>query len=204
MITKVSSVSSVTRDQVVLVDEDDNELGTLGKLEAHQRPLLHRAISVLIFDEQGRFLVQQRAGSKYHAPLLWANACCTHPRPGEKPLVAAQRRVHEELGIKVPLMFDQKVLYAVRVGDLYEYELSHIFVGRMPCGTSFEPNPREVSQVRWLEVDHLFEILAKKCLPLAPWFQVYLGLWGENYLKNLFQMRQEVPDRMNNNDTDYE
>jgi isopentenyl-diphosphate delta-isomerase len=88
---------------VILVNENDEPVGTMGKLEAHQKGLLHRAFSIFIFDEQGRMLLQQRAPHKYHGAHLWTNACCSHPFPGESIEAAATRRLQEELGFTTPL-----------------------------------------------------------------------------------------------------
>src|SRR3954465_12141642 len=90
-------------EQVVLVDEENKVLGYMPKLEAHQKGLLHRAISVIIFNSKGEMLVQQRALSKYHWAGIWSNTCCSHPRQDESFKAAAERRVYEELGIKAPL-----------------------------------------------------------------------------------------------------
>ncbi|MFT4022708.1 MAG: isopentenyl-diphosphate Delta-isomerase [Flavihumibacter sp.] len=89
--------------QVVLVDNDDREVGTMEKMEAHRQAKLHRAFSVFIFDSRGRMLLQQRAFGKYHSGGLWTNACCSHPFPGEAVEDAARRRLKEELGFTVPL-----------------------------------------------------------------------------------------------------
>src|SRR5437763_15474807 len=89
--------------QVILVSAQDKELGVMEKIEAHRKGLLHRAFSVFIFDKDGRMLLQQRAAEKYHGGLLWTNACCSHPSPGETIEAAAARRVNEELGFTTPL-----------------------------------------------------------------------------------------------------
>ena len=90
-------------EQVILVDMDDREIGRAGKLEAHRQGQLHRAVSICIVDGEGRMLLQRRAAVKYHSPGLWANACCSHPRPGEATLAAALRRLPEELGFSCAL-----------------------------------------------------------------------------------------------------
>ena len=92
-------------EQVVLVDESDCEVGTMEKLEAHQKGILHRAFSVFIFNDDNKMLLQQRALDKYHSAGLWTNACCSHPRPGEDLLAAAHRRLNEEMGMEAALNF---------------------------------------------------------------------------------------------------
>src|SRR6516162_10458892 len=90
-------------EEVILVDEEDFPLGTMEKMEAHRRALLHRAFSIFIFNSKGEMLLQQRAPGKYHSPGLWTNACCSHPRPGEDTRAAALRRLEEELGFSTEL-----------------------------------------------------------------------------------------------------
>ena len=87
--------------QLILVDEQDHEVGIMGKMEAHEKGILHRAFSVFIINDAGEWLMQQRAHTKYHSPGLWTNACCSHPAPGETVQAAAVRRVKEELGIEI-------------------------------------------------------------------------------------------------------
>src|SRR5690606_35995201 len=93
----------VNNELVTLVDEHDTPLGLGEKMEVHRAGLLHRAVSVIVFNTKGEMLLQQRAASKYHTPSLWTNTCCTHPLPGESVENAAQRRLQEEMGFKTPL-----------------------------------------------------------------------------------------------------
>src|SRR6188474_2806218 len=90
-------------EEVVLVNELDESTGTMEKMEAHRKPILHRAFSVFLFNNQQKMLLQQRAHAKYHSGGLWTNACCSHPRPGEDTLAAASRRLKEEMGFEAPL-----------------------------------------------------------------------------------------------------
>ena len=87
-----------THEEVILVNERDEAIGTMEKQEAHRKGLLHRAFSIFLFDAEGRLLLQQRAAEKYHSASLWTNTCCSHPRPGEELALAAARRLHEEMG----------------------------------------------------------------------------------------------------------
>ena len=115
---------------VILVDKNDNPLGTMEKMEAHRKALLHRAVSVFIVNTKGDWLLQQRAHDKYHSGCLWTNACCTHPYPGESVLEAARRRLTEEMGIQCELreLFD--FIYKEKLdNELTEYELDHVFIG---------------------------------------------------------------------------
>jgi isopentenyl-diphosphate Delta-isomerase len=117
-------------EEVVLVDEQDNEAGTMEKMEAHQKGLLHRAISVIVFNSQGKILLQQRAMHKYHSPGLWSNTCCSHPRPGETVINAAMRRLTEEMGISCNLEVKNRFIYKVELSEnITEHELDYILTG---------------------------------------------------------------------------
>ena len=117
-------------EQVILVDEQDREIGTMGKMEAHRIPVLHRAVSVFIVNSKGEWLLQQRALNKYHSNGLWTNACCSHPRPGETSHETALRRLQEEMGMKAELKEIFHFIYREPLdNNLTEYELDHVFVG---------------------------------------------------------------------------
>lgn len=122
--------SIVDTSQVVLVDLNDRPTGYMEKQEAHRQGLLHRAISVFLFNTEGQWLLQRRSFTKYHSAGLWSNACCTHPYPGESPERAAQRRIKEELGLSCPLEKQFCFLYKTALDHgLTEYEYDHIFTG---------------------------------------------------------------------------
>ncbi len=117
-------------EHVILVDENDNELGSMEKLEAHLQGRLHRAFSVLIFNSKGEMLLQQRAQGKYHSGGLWTNACCSHPQPGETPEQAGQRKLMQEMGFACELTFSHKFIYKVQLNnDLIEYEWDYVLLG---------------------------------------------------------------------------
>lgn len=116
--------------QVILVNEMDQELGAMEKLEAHQKGLLHRAFSVFIFNRSGEMLLQKRALEKYHSAGLWSNACCSHPAPGEVLLEAAMKRLEEEMGFITPLLPAFDFTYRAEFENgLTEYEFDHVFAG---------------------------------------------------------------------------
>lgn len=163
-----------THDSVILVDWDDREVGTAPKLRAHQNGgQLHRAISVVILDSSGRMLLQRRATGKYHAGGLWANACCSHPRPGEPTDVAAHRRLKEEMGIDCNLKEVFTFTYEVPVGqDLTEREFDHVFLGHFD-GTP-KPDPREVGEVKWIPVPDLYASVRLDSMDYTPWFKIML------------------------------
>jgi len=141
-------------DQVVLVNENDNEIGLMQKLEVHQKGLLHRAFSVFIFNSKGELLLQQRALGKYHSEGLWSNTCCSHPLPDEETHNAAVRRLDEEMGISTELHFLYYFIYNAELGNgLTEHELDHTFWGisdKLPI-----INTSEVSNYKYISVADL-------------------------------------------------
>ncbi len=163
-----------SKEEVVLVDWDDHVIGKTSKLEAHEKGgRLHRAISVLIFDSKGRMLLQRRALSKYHAPGLWTNACCSHPRPGEATDVAAHRRLQEEMGIDCPLRETFTFTYEVPVGNgLTEREFDHVFVGTFDGPA--QPDPAEVAETRWVTLSELYDTVRLDSPGYTPWFKIIL------------------------------
>ncbi len=156
---------------VVLVDKNDHVLGTMEKLEAHTKGLLHRAISVLIFNEKGDMLIQQRAATKYHWPLIWANACCSHPRENESYSDAAHRRTFEELGISVTLEKKFDFIYYAKdhVTGLIEHELDYVFEGKHKGEIPF--NTEEVAAIKWISIPNLKKDIAENEEKYAFWFR---------------------------------
>jgi len=158
-------------DHVVLVDETDKEVGTMEKVEAHRRGLLHRAFSIFLFSPDGLCLVQRRAEGKYHSPGLWANACCSHPRPGEDLALATGRRLEEELGVRCDLKKLFEVAYDLDVGGgLREAEYNHTFVGTLEKGAGLAPDPEEVGETAWRPVAEIKAGLGAGTGDYAPWF----------------------------------
>lgn len=161
-------------DYVVLVNSKDRKTGIAGKLEAHKHGWLHRAFSIFIFNDQGEMLLQQRAEGKYHFGRLWTNACCSHPRPGEKVLEAARRRLHEELGINTPLKKFGAITYSFYDAEskLTEHEFDHIITGTY--SGNFHLNPAEVQKVRWISLKALVIELKKQPSRFTPWFSAIM------------------------------
>ena len=117
--------------QVILVDENDNAIGEMEKMEVHRKGVLHRAFSIFIFDSKGRMLLQKRALEKYHSSGLWSNACCSHPVPGEQIAEAAERRLQEELGFQTELTEIFSLTYKAEMeNQLTEHEYDHVLVGK--------------------------------------------------------------------------
>lgn len=118
-------------EHVILVDAHDNEVGSMEKMEAHRKGLLHRAFSVVLFNSKSELLLQKRSAHKYHSAGLWTNTCCSHPRAGERTEDAVRRRLKEEMGIDVQPDYAYKFLYKVKLNnDLTEHELDHVYVGQ--------------------------------------------------------------------------
>lgn len=139
---------------VILVDGNDNEIGTIGKMEAHRLGRLHRAFSIFVFNTRGELLLQRRALSKYHSGGLWSNTCCGHPRIGEKTVDAARRRLQEEMGIDCTLEEVFSFLYSVKFAhDLSENEYDHVMIGKYNAAP--DPNPEETCDWKWSHIDHL-------------------------------------------------
>lgn len=153
----------------MLVDALDREIGTEAKLEAHRSGKLHRAFSVFLFDGGGRLLLQRRALTKYHSAGLWANACCSHPRPGEPVIDAARRRLREELGVACALESALAFVYRAPLDNgLVEHEYDHVLVGRFD-GTPV-PDPNEVAEWRWAAPAELLTDLHEHRERYAAWF----------------------------------
>ena len=164
------------QENVILVDANDNEIGSCEKLAAHlYGGQLHRAFSVFIFDDKKRLLLQQRAQGKYHFGGLWTNTCCSHPRPGEATLAAAQRRLTEELGFTVALTELGHFLYRAEdpTSGLTEHELDHVFIGRFAGEPT--PNPVEVMGWRWQAIEQVDEELSTSPERFTPWFPLALA-----------------------------
>lgn len=165
-------------EEVILVDESDTPLGTMEKMEAHRRALLHRAFSVFIFNSKGEMLLQQRAAQKYHSPGLWTNACCSHPRPGEDTKEAALRRLREELGFSTNL---EKVFHFTYRSDfengLTEFEFDHVFVGTYD--QDIFPDKAEVSDYCHWSPEVVRENLRLQPDRFTSWFRLAFPLLSE-------------------------
>ncbi len=160
-------------EQVILVDQLDNEIGRMEKIEAHEKALLHRAFSVFIFNEKGEMLLQQRALNKYHSGGLWTNTCCSHPRPNESTLAAAHRRLKEEMGFETELekIFDF-VYQAPFENGLTEYEFDHVFIGYY--NGSIQPNPTEVANYKFSSFETIEQLMEQETNYFTRWFLIAL------------------------------
>ena len=158
---------------VVLVDEQDCEVGAGEKLSVHREGRLHRAFSVFLFNTSGELLLQRRALSKYHSGGLWSNTCCSHPAPGEPVVEAASARLEEEMGIFCPLREAFEFTYRAPVGEgLVEFEYDHVLVGHYE-GSVF-PDPAEVMDCKWMSLADLAADLSASPGSYTPWLGVAL------------------------------
>ncbi len=153
----------------------NGRLRPVEKIEAHRRGLRHPAVSVFVMDGQ-RTLIQRRALEKYHTPGLWANAVCTHPHWREEPVACAARRLREELGIEgLPLTARDRVEYRAEVGGgLIEHERVDLFTGDAGPDLAVAPNPSEVMEVRWIDLEALRAEIAARPEAFTPWLRIYL------------------------------
>ncbi len=161
---------------VILVNEHDRELGVMEKMEAHRKGVLHRALSVLVFNSKGEILLQQRANSKYHSGGLWTNTCCSHPRPGESVSAAATRRLKEEMGIELKLNNIGSFIYRAELDkELIEHELDHVFTGRFDETPII--NTHEVADWKFISIANLEKDLTANPSHYTEWFKIILNTW---------------------------
>jgi isopentenyl-diphosphate delta-isomerase len=165
------------------VDEQDNPLGFMDKMEAHQKGLIHRAFSIFIFNSRGEMLLQQRALNKYHSAGLWSNSCCSHPYPGEDITEAASRRLNEELGFNAPLekIFDF-IYQASFENGLVENEFDHVFVGHYDG--NIKMNSEEVRDYAFKPMKQIRRELEDRPEIYTEWFKISfpkMEAWWERH-----------------------
>ncbi len=164
------------RDLVILVDRRDRKLGTEEKMKAHSATSgrLHRAFSVFVFDDKGRTMLQQRSMIKYHSKGKWSNSCCSHPRPGEKIITAAHRRLSEEMGFDCKMREEFDFPYEADVGNgLREREYDHIVFGYYKGDP--KPDKKEVKSWRWISLDDLEREIREHNERFTPWLMMMIG-----------------------------
>jgi len=171
---------------VILVDEKDNVTGTIGKMEAHTKGILHRAFSIFIFNSKNEMLLQQRAFSKYHSAGLWSNACCSHPYPGEDTKAAARRRLQEELGFTTNIQKIFDFIYTTSFDNgLIENEFDHVFIGERDGDIKI--NPDEVHDYAFVSMRVLKQELQQDPEKFTAWFHLAFprieNWWAQNLNK---------------------
>lgn len=171
---------------MILVNEHDDMVGVIDKLEAHRQGLLHRAFSVFIFNSKGEMLLQQRALTKYHSAGLWTNACCSHPAPGERTMDAAQRRLTEELGFETPIekIFDFTYKAEFENG-LTEHEFDHVFAGEYEGKLNVDP--AEVKDFCYKTISEIKNMQETHPQKMTAWFHIAFPRieewWASRYQK---------------------
>lgn len=159
------------KEFVILVDEQDNEVGVMEKMQAHKEGVLHRAFSIFIFNTNNELLLQQRAVSKYHSAGLWTNTCCSHPRPNETIKDAATRRLFEEMGLTTDLTIKTHFIYkATFENGLTEHELDYVLIGHTQAVPVI--NPDEVHSYKWQDIDTIKQDLKDNPQHYTAWFKI--------------------------------
>lgn len=159
---------------VVLVNDKDEKVGLMPKMEAHEKGKLHRAFSIFIFNDKGQMLLQQRALHKYHTPGEWANTCCSHQRDMETSLEAGKRRLQEEMGFVTDLSFIKSFIYKANFDNgLTEHELDHIMVGHY----NHDPviNPEEVAAFVWKTIPEILVDIELHPTKYTAWFKIIMS-----------------------------
>lgn len=165
-------------EKVILVNENDEQIGLMPKMEAHEKALLHRAFSVFVFNSNNELMLQQRALSKYHSPGLWTNTCCSHQREGETNLEAGKRRLMEEMGFVTELEEKTSFIYKAPFDNgLTEHEFDHIMVGYYDQLPNI--NPEEVEAWKWMKLDAVKEDMKLNPDQYTAWFKIIFDKFYE-------------------------
>ena len=168
-------------EKVILVNSNDEPIGLMPKMEAHEKALLHRAFSVFVINSNNELMLQQRALQKYHSPGLWTNTCCSHQRDGEENIEAGLRRLQEEMGFETPLEYLFNFIYKAPFDNgLTEHELDHLMLGRYEAEPSI--NSEEVASWKWMDIDLIHADLINNPAAYTVWFAIIFDRFY-NYLK---------------------
>ena len=161
----------MSEEQVILVNENDEPIGLMPKLEAHQKAVLHRAFSVFVLNDKNEIMLQQRASEKYHSPLLWTNTCCSHQRSGETNIQAGTRRLSEEMGFETPLQELFHFIYKAPFDNgLTEHELDHVMIGTYSQAPKV--NSEEVESWKWMSIDDIKIDMIQNPAIYTVWFKI--------------------------------
>ena len=161
----------MAKEKVILVNEKDEQIGLMEKIEAHEKALLHRAFSVFVFNDKNELMIQQRAHSKYHSPGLWTNTCCSHQREGETNIQAGKRRLQEEMGFRTDLKDTISFIYKAPFDNgLTEHEFDHILVGNYEGQPNL--NPEEVAAWKWMSLDDIKKDMQENPDIYTEWFKI--------------------------------
>ncbi len=171
-------------ENVILVNENDEQIGIMPKMEAHEKAVLHRAFSVFVMNDKGETMLQQRAAHKYHSPLLWTNTCCSHQREGETNIGAGKRRLQEEMGFVTELTELCSFIYKAPFDNgLTEHELDHVMIG--DYNETPVINEEEVADWKWMKPINVKEDIAKNPDEYTAWFKIIFEKFYEHLTKNI-------------------
>jgi len=178
----------VREEKVILVDKNDNPIGLMNKLEAHEKALLHRAFSVFILNDKNELMLQQRAHHKYHSPLLWTNTCCSHQRENESNIQAGTRRLREEMGFETELKEMFHFIYKAPFDNgLTEHELDHVMIGYF----NEEPiiNKDEVESWKWMAIEDVKNDMVQNPDEYTIWFKIIFEEFYHHFEEKLISNR---------------
>lgn len=175
--------NDLKEEHVILVNESNQQIGTMPKMEAHEKAVLHRAFSIFIMNEKGETMLQQRAAHKYHSPLLWTNTCCSHQRVGESNIEAGKRRLQEEMGFTAELRELFSFIYKAPFDNgLTEHELDHVMMGNY----NEEPilNADEVADWKWMRPENIKDDILESPDKYTAWFKIIFERFYDHILQN--------------------
>lgn len=174
----------MVEEQVILVNEKDEPVGLMPKLEAHEKAVLHRAFSVFIMNDRGETMLQQRAGDKYHSPSLWSNSCCSHQRKGESNVEAGKRRLLEEMGFETELRELFSFIYKAPFDNgLTEHELDHVMIGFYDDDPKI--NPMEVADWKWMHPGDIKKDIGEHPERYTEWFKIIFDRFYDHITTNI-------------------
>ena len=172
----------MSEEKVVLVDKDDNQIGLMPKMEAHQKGILHRAFSIFLLNSENQILLQKRSSNKYHSGGLWTNTCCSHPRDGENIINAGKRRLSEEMGINTDLIEAFKFTYKAKLENgLTEHEYDHVLIGKYNGNPIL--NEDEVEDYKWVSLEEVKKDIKKNEKDYTVWFIIAFDYFYKNFKK---------------------
>lgn len=171
-------------EKVILVNPNDEQIGLMPKMEAHEKAVLHRAFSVFVMNANGKIMLQQRAAQKYHSPLLWTNTCCSHQRDGETNIEAGKRRLMEEMGFVTELKEVFSFIYKAPFDNgLTEHELDHVMVGNHNGDPKI--NPEEVADWKWMFPEDIKRDIGKNPEAYTAWFKIIFERFYNYLVKSI-------------------
>ncbi len=172
----------MSEEKVVLVDKNDNQIGLMSKMEAHQKGTLHRAFSIFLFNSENQILLQKRSSNKYHSGGLWTNTCCSHPRDEESVIDAGNRRLFEEMGIKTELKEAFNFIYKAELENgLIEHEYDHVLIGEFN-GTPIL-NKDEAEDWKWISMEDVRKDIVENETDYTVWFVIAFEYFYKNFKK---------------------